>query len=144
MFAGICSKEQADKMVKVLLDEKRFWTAMPVPSMPKDSEAYDIDMWRGCSWLNLNYFTMLGLLKYGYTDIADELRERTLKTVLKWYEKTGNVFEFYDADDEICPFRLKIKGEQPEKTDYRAHIHSITDYNWSSCFTLMFIQNIYY
>lgn len=144
MMAGICSQEQAEKMVKVLLDEKRFWTAMPVPSMPKDSEFYDIDMWRGCSWLNLNYFTMLGLLKYGFTDVANELRERTLKTVLKWYEKTGNVFEFYDADDEICPFRLKRKGEQPEKTDYRQHIHSITDYNWSSCFTLMFIQNIYY
>ena len=144
MFAGICSQEQAEKMVKVLLDEKRFWTATPVPSMPKDSEFYDIDMWRGCSWLNLNYFTMLGLLKYGFKDVADELRERTLKTVLKWYEKTGNLFEFYDADDEICPFRLKRKGEQPETTDYRKHIHSITDYNWSSCFTLMFIQNIYY
>ena len=144
MFAGICSQEQAEKMVQVLLDEKRFWTATPVPSMPKDSEFYDIDMWRGCSWLNLNYFTMLGLLKYGFKDVADELRERTLKTVLKWYEKTGNLFEFYDADDEICPFRLKRKGEQPETTDYRKHIHSITDYNWSSCFTLMFIQNIYY
>ena len=144
MFAGICSQEQADKMVKVLLDEKRFWTAMPIPSMPKDSKFYDIDMWRGCSWLNLNYFTMLGLLKYGYTDVAAELRERTLKTVLKWYEKTGNLFEFYDADDEICPFRLKRKGEQPEKPDYREYVHSITDYNWSACFTLMFIQNVYY
>jgi hypothetical protein len=130
-------------MVKVLLDEKRFWTRMPIPSIPKDSEFYDIDMWRGCTWLNLNYFIMLGLRKYGFNEIAEEFRTKVLNAVNKWYEQTGNVFEFYDADDEICPFRLKRKGAQPEKTDYRTHIHSITDYNWSSCFTMLLIQRIW-
>ena len=130
-------------MVKVLLDENRFWTAMPIPSMPKDSEFYDVDMWRGCSWLNINYFIILGLRKYGYAKLAEALRERTLNAVYKWYEATGNIFEFYDADDKICPFYLKRKGEQPEKPDYCVHVHSITDYNWSSCFTLLLIQDIY-
>lgn len=143
MFAGLCSQEQADKMVKVLLDEKRFWTAMPVPSMPKDSPYYDIDMWRGCSWLNINYFLIVGLRKYGYTELASELRRRTLDSVNKWYEQTGTVFEFYDADDKICPFHLKRKGEQPQIPDYRVHIHSITDYNWSACFTELLINEIY-
>ncbi len=143
MFAGICSQAQADKMVKVLLDENRFWTAMPIPSIPKDSEYYDIDMWRGCSWLNINYFIILGLRKYGYADIAEELREKTLSSVNKWYEETGNIFEFYDADDKICPFHLKRKGEQPEKPDYRVHVHSITDYNWSACFIELLINHIY-
>ncbi len=143
MFAGICSQEQADKMVKVLLDEKRFWTAMPVPSMPKDSPYYDVDMWRGCSWLNINYFLILGLRKYGYIEIAEELRRRTLASVYKWYEKTGTIFEFYDADDKICPFHLKRKGEQPEKPDYREHVHAISDYNWSACFIELLINEIY-
>lgn len=143
MFAGICSQAQADKMVKVLLDEKRFWTEMPIPSMSKDSEYYDIDMWRGCSWLNINYFIMLGLRKYGYTELAEELRQKTLKTVNEWYEKTGNIFEFYDADNQVSPFALKRKGEQPNPPDYRVHVHSITDYNWSACFTQLFINEIY-
>ena len=143
MFAGICSQAQADKMVKVLLDENRFWTVMPVPSIPKDNEYYDIDMWRGCSWLNINYFIALGLRKYGYDQLAEEIRERTLSAVNKWYVQTGNVFEFYDADDEISPFRLKRKGEQPEKSDYRTHVHSISDYNWSACFAMLFIQRIW-
>lgn len=26
-----------------------------------------------------------------------------------------------------------------EKPDYRVHVHSITDYNWSSCFTMMIV-----
>ncbi len=143
MFAGICTQAQADKMVQVLLDETRFWTAMPIPSMPKDSEYYDADMWRGCSWLNINYFIILGLRKYGYTKIAEELREKTLSAVNKWYEQTGNIFEFYDADDEICPFHLKRKGEQPEKPDYRVHVHSISDYNWSACFIELLINKVY-
>lgn len=144
MYAGLCSQEQADKMVKALLDESKYWTAMPIPSMPKDSEFYDVDMWRGCSWLNINYFIILGLRKYGYTDVADELRKRTLDCVNEWYEKTGNIFEFYDADNKICPFYLKRKGEQPEKPDYKVHVHSITDYNWSACFTQLLINKIYY
>ena len=144
MFAGICTQEQADKMVKVHLDEKRFWTTMPIPSIPKDNECYDIDMWRGCSWLNINYFMILGLRKYGYNEIAEELRARTLKTVSRWYEETGNVFEFYDADDKVNPFFLKRKGEQPKKPDYRKHVHAITDYNWSACFTILMINEIYY
>ncbi len=143
MFAGICSQAQADKMVKTLLDENRFWTAMPIPSMPKDSEYYDADMWRGCSWLNINYFIMLGLRAYGYFELADELRAKTLNAVHKWYEETGNIFEFYDADDKINPFYLKRKGEQPEKPDYRVHVHSISDYNWSACFIELLINKVY-
>ncbi len=142
MLAGICSQRQADKMVKVLLDEKRFWTKMPVPTIPKDSEFYDIDMWRGCSWLNINYFIMVGLKNYGYSEVVEEIRRRSLTTVQKWYEQTGNVFEFYDADDVILPLHLKRKGEQPAKPDYRVHVHSITDYNWSACFTLLMMGRV--
>ena len=143
MFAGICSQEQADKIVKVLLDENRFWTAMPIPTMPKNSEYFDIDMWRGCSWLNINYFIILGLRKYGYIEVAEELRRRTLDSVNKWYQQTGSIFEFYDADDKICPFQLKRKGKQRMEPDYREHIHAITDYNWSACFIELLINEVY-
>ena len=143
MFAGLCTQEQADKMVKVLLDEKRFWTEMPIPSMPKDSPVYDIDMWRGCTWMNINYFLILGLRQYGYTEIAEEVRRRTLDAANKWYEETGNIFEFYDADNKICPFHLKRKGIPPKKPDYLKHVHSITDYNWTACFIELMIQEIY-
>ena len=143
MFAGLCSQAQADKMVKVLLDEERFWTAMPIPSMPRNDENFDIDMWRGCTWLNINYFIILGLRKYGYIEVAEELRKRTLESVNKWYQQTGSIFEFYDADDKICPFHLKRKGVQRFDPDYRQHIHAITDYNWSACFIELLINEIY-
>ena len=93
--------------------------------------------------MNINYFLILGLRKYGYIDIAEELRKRTLDAVLKWYEITGNLFEFYDADNQIWPFHLNRKGAQPKKPDYREHVHAITDYNWSACFIELLINEIY-
>jgi neutral trehalase len=83
------------------------------------------------------------LRKYGYTEVADELRRRTLDSVNKWYLKTGTVFEFYDADDIVEPFHLKRKGEQPKIPDYRVHVHAISDYHWTACFVELLINEIY-
>ena len=76
-------------------------------------------------------------------DVAEELRKRTLESVNKWYQQTGSIFEFYDADDNICPFQLKRKGAQRREPDYREHIHAITDYNWSACFIELLINEVY-
>lgn len=139
MMANIPSKKQAEKMVKVLTDENKFWTKMPIPTITKDDPLFTKDMWRGGTWLNLNYFVMLGLRNYGYTELADELKRRTLDGILKWYEETGNIFEFYDPDVEVCSWGLKRKGDPIDPPDYRKHMHAITDFNWSACFTLLMI-----
>lgn len=144
MFAGIPSNDQMEKMVRVLTDEEKYWTEFPIPSIPRDSVYYDTDMWRGCSWLNINYFVILGLRKYGYYDIAKGIRERTIKGIEKWYKATGNIFEFYDADNKTSPLFLKRKGEQPNKPDYLKHVHAITDFNWTACFIELLINKIYY
>lgn len=143
LLANIASKEQAERLVKVLTDEKQFGTAMPIPSISKASPLYDIDMWRGCTWLNIDYFTILSLRNYGYTELAEQMREKVLAGINRWYEEHGTVFEFYDADDKISPFKLKRKGDPIPVPDYRQHVHSISDYNWSACFTLLLINEIY-
>ena len=81
---------------------------------------------------------------YGYDEIAEELREKTLSTVYKWYKKTGTIFEFYDPLDKTIPYRCERKGKQPRVPDWRKQWHSIVDFNWSSCFTLLFIQREFY
>ena len=144
MFAGFAPKEYAELMVKKMTDEEELWTAMPLASISQKDPRYSTDMWRGATWLNINYFNIVGLLKYGYKDIAMKLRDLTLEAVFKWYKKTGTIFEFYDSKNEMIPFRLDRKGKNPKNPDYRKHVHSITDYNWSACFTLLLIQNIYY
>ena len=143
LFAGICDEERARKLVSLLLDKDKFASAMPVPSIARDNELYGADMWRGCTWLNYNYFIISGLKRYGYTEFADNLAKTTLEKVNKWFEFTGNVFEFYDAEDKIAPWHLNRKGPQPETPDYRRKYHAITDYNWSASFILMLLRGEY-
>lgn len=144
MLANIPTKEQAEKMVKTITDENLLWTEVPMSTISKNHPTYSNDMWRGAAWLNLNYFVIKGLKNYGYNELADELKEKTLKTVNKWYKKTGCIFEFYDSADKTSPLYCDRKGKQPKVPDWRKHVHSIADYNWSACFTLLMIQNELY
>ena len=144
LMAGIPSKEHAAKMVKVLTNPNLLWTKIPLATVAKTHPKYGTDMWRGATWLNINYFIYCGLKKYGYDDVAEEIKTKTLETVNKWYQKTGSIFEFYDSNDEICPYACERKGKPTSPPDWRKHVHSIMDYNWSSCFTLLFIQGELY
>ena len=143
LFAGICSKERAQRLVSLLLDKEKFASEMPVPSIARDNPLYGADMWRGCTWLNYNYFIISGLKRCGYTDLAAKLASKTLEKVNKWFELTGNIYEFYDAEDKTEPMRLNRKGPQPETPDYRIKYHAITDYNWSASFILMLLREEY-
>ncbi len=144
LMAGIPSKEQAAKMVKTLTNTNLLWTECPVATVAKTHPTYSTDMWRGGVWLSLNYFIIIGLKKYGYEDIAEELRGKTLEMVRKWYEKTGTIFEFYDPENVVEPWFCERKGKCETPPDWRRHVHSIVDFNWSSCFTYMMIQNEFY
>ena len=140
LWAGICPPDRAARLVAALTDPARFWTALPVPSIARNAPQYDTDMWRGCSWLNLDWFLWLGLRRYGYAAEAEELRCRVLASVNKWYLRHGTLFEFYDADDNLSPFELKRKGPPVIPPDWRKHMHSITDYHWSAAFTRLFLE----
>ncbi len=144
LMAGIPSKEQAAKMVKTLTNKNLLWTECPVATVAKTHPTYSTDMWRGGVWLSLNYFIIIGLKRYGYDDVAEELRVKTLEMVRKWYEKTGTIFEFYDPENVVEPWLCERKGKNENPPDWRRHVHSIVDFNWSSCFTLMMIQNEFY
>ena len=144
MFAKICTKEQAEAMVRLMLDKRELWTEMPLATISQRHPTFSTDMWRGGVWLNLNYFIIKGLKNYGYDELADELRFKTLDCVNHWYKKTGAIFEFYDPNNKIPPYLCDRKGKARKTPDWRKQVHSIIDYNWSACFTLMFIQDELY
>ena len=141
LFAGICTPERAEKLVAHLHNDATFATPLPVASISRNHPDYGADMWRGCVWLNFNYFILRGLRQSGYPDEAQALLDRTLQSVDRWFCETGNVFEFYDAEDKTAPWHLNRKGPQPSVPDYRIRMHAITDFNWSACFTLLMIQD---
>lgn len=144
MLTGVPSKQQAEKMVKTLTNPDLLWTEMPLPTVSKTHYMYSTDMWRGGVWLNLNYFVYVGLKRYGFDDVANELREKILEAILKWYKKTGTISEFYDPENKIAPYFCDRKGKARKKPNYRKKVHSITDFHWSACFTLLFIQEEVY
>jgi glycogen debranching enzyme len=142
LWAGVCPPERAARLVAVHPEHARLWTALPIPSVARDSACFDTDMWRGCSWLNLDYLIWLGLRRYGYEAKATELRHRVLASVNRWYLRHGTVFEFYDADDVLSPYELKRKGPPVLPPDWRKHMHSISDYHWSAAFTRLFLEEM--
>ena len=127
-------------MLKTLTDPQLLWTKLPLSTVSTKHPMYGTDMWRGGVWMNINYFVMKGLKKYGYDEIAEEIRMKMLDSAYKWYKKTGAIFEFYDSKDEVIPYHCDRKGKQPKTPDWRKHVHSIIDFHWSSCFILLFIQ----
>ena len=128
LLAGVASKEQAAKLVEHLTAPDEFWRPFPVPSVAADEPTYSDDMWRGPTWINYNHMIVRGLERYGYNDIANELKQRTLNEIARWYRELGCIFEFYDAEGATPPPGLDRKGC---KQDPR-RMCCIADYNWSA------------
>ncbi|MFO8019787.1 MAG: hypothetical protein R6U96_14275 [Promethearchaeia archaeon] len=78
-----------------LLNEKEFWPSYPVPSVALDEPAYSKSetlLWRGPTWININWFIINGLEKHGFSNVASELMIKTLDLI----KKNGYSFrEFY-------------------------------------------------
>jgi hypothetical protein len=82
LYAGHITKERAAQLVKILTDTKKFATAYPIPSVPIDSSWYkEFGYWQGPSWINTNWMIIDGLRRYGYTEIADAITEKSLAMV---------------------------------------------------------------
>lgn len=105
LWAGIPTKEQAERMVKEnLLDEKAFWANYGVRSLSKYEKMYRIvgtgnpSSWQGGVWINSNYLIFKGLLNYGYAQEGEELAKKTLDLLQKDFAENGAFHEYYDPE----------------------------------------------
>lgn len=133
LIAGIPSPEQARRMVtEHLTRESEFWGATPVPTVAFDEPQYSDDMWRGPTWMNVNFLIWEGLKRYGFDDVADELRRRSMAAIEHWYggvePALGGIFEYYDPRRESHPFWLHRKGGRCGV----GGISVIRDYGWTA------------
>jgi glycogen debranching enzyme len=79
-----------------LLNEREFWLPFPIPSVAASESSFDPEyrsqaIWRGPTWVNVNYYLYWGLRSHGYRDIATELAKRTVQMVGK-----GGMREFFN------------------------------------------------
>ncbi|MGI8861199.1 MAG: MGH1-like glycoside hydrolase domain-containing protein, partial [Gaiellaceae bacterium] len=97
LYAGVPQPEQARRLFdEALWSPTRFGPSpeapWPVTSASKSSPAFDPRRyWRGPVWVNVNWFFIQGLERYGLQTEADELRRLTLELV----SRSGFV-EYYD------------------------------------------------
>jgi len=81
LFGGCASPEQAAELVTEL-QTPRWWTPFPVPTSPTDAATFAPDhYWRGNVWLSVNWLIYSGLRRYGYTQLASQLAERSVALV---------------------------------------------------------------
>jgi len=85
LFAGLLTKLQAKRLIEeFLLNKDFFWTPFPVPTISIANENFEPNRyWRGSAWVNINWFIYKGLKDYGFENIANKLREKSMAMVKK-------------------------------------------------------------
>ena len=95
LITGRMPAKIASRLVSHLTDERQFWPRYPVPSVALNDPKYDPNqMWRGPTWVNINYLLIEGLQKAGYLEVADELRRRTLDLI----GGQEDIYEYYHPE----------------------------------------------
>ena len=86
---------------KNFMDTNTFNAPYGVRSLSKMEKMYDVratsnpSNWLGPIWINANYMTFRGLVRYGYNDEARKLVEKTIKVIGMDYEQHKILHEFY-------------------------------------------------
>lgn len=94
LYAGVPSRERAERMVTALktagtrLDEET-WA---VPSISADDPRFRPTLyWRGPIWINVNWLLYHGLLRFGFTDEAERIRNAMVEL-----PRAAGFWEHYD------------------------------------------------
>lgn len=89
LWVGAATPERAERIVKEhLLNPAEFWTTYPVATWSKSEPDYHQEKlgnessWMGSTWIPTNYMVFRGLIRYGYTEIAQELADKTFELVV--------------------------------------------------------------
>ena len=93
LFTNTASREHAEAMAALAADRAAFYPGLPTIAYC-DPAYRSAQYWRGPTWLNTAYFTILGLDQYGYRSLALNLTDH----ILSWCaEEKDAIFEYYDS-----------------------------------------------
>jgi neutral trehalase len=95
LYSGVISPEQASRLVSCIKNYKTFGLNHPIPSVPLNNIDFDhIRYWKGPTWINTNWLIIDGLKRYGYAELASELRQRTIELV-----QHHGPYEYFSPND---------------------------------------------
>ncbi len=102
MWAEVATPEQAKEIVeKNFQDTNTFNAPYGIRSLSRMEKMYDLrasgnpSNWLGPIWINVNYLTFRGLVKYGFNEDARELVRKTIRLLGRDYERHGALHEYY-------------------------------------------------
>jgi len=95
LWTGQLPLEIQGRLIAHLTNPDEFWGELAIPSVARNDPNFDPDkMWRGPVWANINYFFIEALYQIGEHALAGELRQKTLKMIMK----QPSIYEFYNAE----------------------------------------------
>ncbi|MBS1802650.1 MAG: hypothetical protein JST28_04755 [Acidobacteria bacterium] len=98
MLAKVATPEQAQSMIKHLLNRDEFWGDWILPSIAHNDPAFkDQEYWRGRIWGPMNYLVYLGLENYGDAEARKAFAGKSYELFLKEWREKGHVHENYNA-----------------------------------------------
>jgi len=108
LITGRLPENVTRRLVAHLTDENEFWPRYPLPTVALNDPKYDpLTMWRGPTWVNVNYLLIEGLQRTGYIDLARELRRRTLDLICLH----DDIYEYYQPQTgEVPPAAASLFG----------------------------------
>ncbi len=125
LAAGIPGAERAERLIAHIFDETEFWTEFPLPSVWLKSEAvHDNVYWRGRAWPPLNFFTYLGLKRYGKWLEARRLLDKIMAHFARGWLETRACYENHNT--------FTGRGDDSVDTD--------PFYGWGALYPLMWIM----
>jgi putative isomerase len=99
LWAGVATKEQAERVKQIMLNPSKFNTYIPFPTLaadhPKFTPTYD-GYWRGPVWLDQAYFAIKGLAYYGYKKEAMDFTYKLFNRLEGLENSTQPIYENYD------------------------------------------------
>ena len=96
LWAGVASKQQAARILKVMTDPRVFATYIPFPTVARNHPQFSIKYWRGPVWLDQVYFAIQGLKRYGYQQEAQQFTRQLFDRLEGLKNSTGAIRENYN------------------------------------------------
>ncbi len=103
LWVGRYPEAVTNRLLAHLQNPDEFWARFPLPTVALNDPKFDgQQMWRGPTWVNINYLFIEALTRLGHHNLAQELRTRTLALIMQ----QGDIYEYYDP----------LTGEHPPKS----------------------------
>ncbi len=98
LWAKMATPEQADKVVKNMMNTNQFNLKVPMPTASKDNEKYNPNRyWRGPVWLDQALYGIEALQNYGYKQEATELAYKLFDNA-EGLLGNGPIYENYNPE----------------------------------------------